>query len=84
MLSVMSQGENPGIVKLQNWRARAVTLHVFNPDPICVPDPICAPGMRAVNAVNESIKQEGQLAITDETDDEKEHVRGPGFGFCYC
>jgi hypothetical protein len=40
--------------------------------------------MRAVNAVNESIKQEGQLAITDERDDEKGHVRGPGFGFCYC
>jgi hypothetical protein len=82
MLSVMSQGKNPGIVKLQNWRARAVTLHVCNPDPICVP--FCVQGVRAVNAVNESIKQEGQLAITDERDDEQGHVRGPGFGFCYC
>jgi hypothetical protein len=36
--------------------------------------------MRAVNAVHESIKQEGQLAIRDEKDDEKGDVRGPGFG----
>jgi hypothetical protein len=30
--------------------------------------------MRAVNAVHESIKQEGQLAITDERDDKKGRV----------